>query len=137
MANDFEFRLNTLESDFSKLREYVPILYGFIDELRANSLKLDRQHDEMLKRMEQNEFALNEFRIRSEERMAQNEKMIASLVSTQENLVSNQGKFLSTQDNLVLTQNTLVETQGMILQLIDRIDQRLDNLGNPSKNGHS
>ena len=55
MANDFEYRLGKLEGDFSVLREYIPILYGYIDEVRANSLKLDRQHDEMLKRMEQNE----------------------------------------------------------------------------------
>jgi hypothetical protein len=105
MANDFELRLKRLED-----REVI--LYGYIDELRANSVKLDRQHDEMLKRIEQNEW------------------MIASLVETTRSMIETQGRIIQTQD-------TLVETQGMILKLMDRMDQKLDNLSKPGKNGHS
>jgi hypothetical protein len=38
---------------------------------------------------------------------------------------------------MIHTQDTLVETQGMILKLLDRMDQKLDNLGKPGANGHS
>lgn len=90
MANDFEGRLKGLED-----RE--AILYQYIDEVRANSAKLDRQHEEMLKRIDENEA-----------RIGQNEQMMGRLV----------------------------ETQGMMLQIIERMDQKLDNLGKPGTNGH-
>ncbi len=112
MANDFEGRLKGLED-----RE--AILYQYIDEVRANSVKLDRQHEEMLKRMAENE-----------ERIGQNEGMLGTLVGTQ-------GMMLQRIEQNEQMMGRLVETQGMMLQLLERMDQKLDNLGKPGTNGHT
>ena len=91
MANDFEGRLGKLEGDFNGIREYIPILSGYIDELRVWTQELRQDHKDSLKRIEQNEQMMGH----------------------------------------------LVETQGMMLQIIDRMDQKLDNLGKPGTNGHT
>ena len=77
MANDFELRIKGLED-----RE--AILYQFMDKLRQD-------HDDTLKRFEQNELMIHE----------------------------------------------IVEIQGDMLKLLERMDQKLDNLGKPGTNGHS
>jgi hypothetical protein len=77
MADDFELRLKGLED-----RE--TILYQFID-------KLQQDHEDSLKRFEQNELMIRE----------------------------------------------IVEIQGDMLKLLDRMDQKLDDLLKPGKNGHS
>jgi hypothetical protein len=63
-------------------------------------------------------------------RIGQNEELIAILVQGQEKL--------STRTNRVEDMmGKFVDTQGMIIKLLDRMDQKLDNLANPGKNGHS
>jgi len=76
MADDFELRIKGLED-----RELI--LYQFIDKLRQD-------HEDSLKRFEQNELMIRE----------------------------------------------IVEMQSDMLKLLDRMDQKLDNLGKPGKNGH-
>ena len=69
MANDFELRLSKLEGDFNGLREYIPILYGYIDELRGWTQELREEHKESRKRVEQNEEFMREMKREHEVQM--------------------------------------------------------------------
>ena len=76
MADDIEPRIKRLED-----RE--EIIYGFIDELRAYSKKLDLQHEEALKLIKGTNESLHEFMIRTEERFGQKEQMLHALTILQ------------------------------------------------------
>jgi hypothetical protein len=71
----------TLGHRVIELEDREPIMYQFIDELRASSKKLDRQHEETLKRIAENEAnhnahmrAYEELMRESRERISQNEE---------------------------------------------------------------
>jgi uncharacterized coiled-coil protein SlyX len=147
MANDFELRLKALED-----RE--AILYRYIDELRKWALESRAEHEDSRKHFDL-----------IDKRIEQNEWVISTVVETQRSMIETQNKILERQDfifetlkrvlerqdsmfeaiksiletqsKLIQTVNGLVETQGIMIKAIERIDQKVDSLINPGKNGHS
>ena len=119
MADDFEFRLKSLED-----RE--TILYEFMEKLRQDHEDSLKRFEQFEKHIEQNEKRMEQ----NEKRIEQNEWVIASVVENQRSMIETLGKISRTVD-------TLVETQGMLIQIIDRVEQKVDDLVKPGKNGHT
>jgi chromosome segregation ATPase len=110
MANDFEGRLKAVE-------EREAIMYTYIDELRAMSLKLDREHEQTVARVA----ALEERAERFDNRLERIEELLVRVVQTQDLLIER-------VDRLEDMMGKIVETQRMIVKLMDHTDSRLDGI---------